>query len=223
MSGVLTPPSVAKAYGRRTVLRDVTFDVARAEVVGLIGPNGAGKTTLLRIGLGLQRPDAGRVLVDGLAARTALRRIKVGYFAGEFTVPPTVRTRQWRHLFQETDVSAENRPVHQLSRGTRQLLGLRAVLGLPALRLLVLDEPWEGLDPDAARWLSDAIRLRRASGAAVLVSSHRLHDLAGVCDRFVFLDHGVVSVMSSRDVQRGGALTGEMLLDAFDHVRRAER
>jgi len=223
MNPMLLLRDVVKSYGRRVVLRDATLTATAGEVVGLIGPNGAGKTTMLRIAIGLQQPDAGTVRMDGLDVRAALCRIRVGYFAGEHTIPASVRTSRWRSLFQETDRAATDRPVRELSRGTRQLLGLRAVLSLPALKMVVLDEPWEGLDPDAARWLSESIRMRRASGAAILVSSHRLHDLAGVCDRFAFLDDGTVSMLAARDVERGGRLTGEILMDAYDHVRRPRR
>jgi ABC-type multidrug transport system ATPase subunit len=131
-----------------------------------------------------------------------------------------VRSRSWRRLFHDVDPFCESRPVRELSRGTRQLLGLRAVFSLPALRLIVLDEPWEGLDPDAARWLSESIRARRQAGAAVLVSSHRLHDLAGTCGRFAFLDQGRVLLLSARDVTADdGPVTGDALLGAFDKVR----
>jgi len=220
MTPLLTIHNLEKKYGRRRVLRDVSFTVSSGEAVGLIGPNGAGKTTLLRIVVGLQAADAGVVHLGSAEIRDALRHVRVGYFAGEPTVPASVRSRNWRSLFHDVGRCCENRPVRDLSRGTRQLLGLRTVFGLPALRLIVLDEPWEGLDPDAARWLSEAIRARRHAGAAVLVSSHRLHDLAGTCERFAFLDHGRVSVLTARDVREsGGAVTGDSLLGAFDLVR----
>jgi ABC-type multidrug transport system ATPase subunit len=223
MTPLLVTENVAKRYGTRLVLRDVTFVASRGEVVGLIGPNGAGKTTLLRIVLGLQHADAGTVLLDGTNVESAITRIRVAYFAGEPTIPAVVRSRAWRALFHETEDHAENRPVRELSRGTRQLLGLRTVFALPALRFIVLDEPWEGLDPDASRWLSESIRSRRASGATILVSSHRLHDLAGVCDRFVFLDNGSVATLSAREVKQDGRLTGESLLDVFDELRGGPR
>jgi ABC-2 type transport system ATP-binding protein len=159
--------------------------------------------------------------MNGSSVRAALERIRVGYFAGEFTVPSTVRTQAWRALFHEIDRGPDDRPVRHLSRGTRQLLGLRTLFALPALRLVVLDEPWEGLDPDAARWLSASLQARRGSGAAALVSSHRLHDLAGVCDRFVFLDAGTVTIRSAREIDREGRLTGQSLLATFDRLRES--
>jgi ABC-type multidrug transport system ATPase subunit len=223
VSVLLSISGVAKRYGRRRVLRGVTFYAERSEIVGIIGPNGAGKTTLLRIITGLLRADEGSITLDDVAVPEALTRVRVGYFAGESTVPPSVRSRRWRALFHPVDSGGENRPVRLLSRGTRQLLGLRTLFSLPALQLIVLDEPWEGLDPDATRWLSESIRARRDAGAAVLVSSHRLHDLAGVCNRYLFLDQGTTSVVAPGALAPDAPVTGETLMAAFDRLRGGSR
>jgi ABC-2 type transport system ATP-binding protein len=209
---------LSKSYGRTVVLRDVSFKVQPGEALGIIGPNGAGKTTMLRMLVGLVS-GGGAVTLDGHRLSEGLRRLQVAYFAGESTVPPVVRARRWRSLFHKVDATVNNRPVRVLSRGTRQLLGLRTIFSLPALNLVILDEPWEGLDPDGARWLSAAIRARCDGGAAVVVSSHRLHDLAGVCDRYLFLQDGRVTSQSAADVAPGGA-NAEALLAAFDAMRR---
>ena len=87
----------------------------------------------------------------------------------------------------------------------------------------MLDEPWEGLDPDASRWLTEAMRARRDAGVTILVSSHRLHDLAGVCDRYVFLDRGFATIVAGEAVARNGVVTGDGLLAAFDAVRGRAR
>lgn len=219
----MTPPlsldSVTKRFGAKRVLSGVTFFADAGEVLGVIGPNGAGKTTLLRIVVGLIRPQGGIVQIDGERVPAALSRVRTGYFAGEWTMAPGVRARTWRRLFHDVDDYGENRPLRILSRGTRQLLGLRTLFTLAGLKLIVLDEPWEGLDPDASRWLTEAIRARRDAGATILVSSHRLHDLAGVCDRYVFLHRGVATVVSARAVSKNGRVTGDALLTAFDDIR----
>jgi ABC-type multidrug transport system ATPase subunit len=223
MTPVLSFDEVTRRYGKKQILRGVTFCVDPGEAVGLIGPNGAGKTTLLRIGVGLLRPDTGLVSLDGEPVGSALRRVSVGYFAGESTIPAQVRARKWLSLFHDVDRSADNRPVRVLSRGTRQLLGLRMIFSLQGIRLIVLDEPWEGLDPDASRWLTESLRARRDGGTAVLVSSHRLHDLANVCDRYVFLDRGRVTSVPASALIQEGAVTGEGLMVAFDKVREGAR
>jgi ABC-type multidrug transport system ATPase subunit len=223
MNVILSLHDVAKGYDDRRVLSGVTLSVGAGEAVGVIGPNGAGKTTLLRIAMGLVRPDRGWIRLDGESVHSALPRLPVAYFAGESTIPPAVRVRSWRNLFHDADERGENRPFAVLSRGTRQLLGLRTVFSVSGLRLIVLDEPWEGLDPDASRWLSEAMRARRDAGTGILLSSHRLHELASVCDRYLFLNRGIATPVSARAVAPGGLMSGDALLATFDLVRGRAR
>ncbi len=113
------------------------------------------------------------------------------YFAGEPSLPPHVTARAWRHVWGiPSRAGNESRRLGVLSRGTRQRIGLEAVLAGTAEQLLLLDEPWEGLDPDASRWLAARLVQVRNAGVAVVVSSHRIHDLAAVCDRCVCLARG---------------------------------
>lgn len=219
MTPILSMDRVERRYGSHRVLSNATFDVDPGEVAGVIGPNGAGKTTMLRIAVGLLHAHGGSVRLAKPAGRGDVRDSDVAYFGGESTVPGGVREQRWRALFHDIDGRARNRPIRLLSRGTRQLLGLRTVMGISGLRLIVLDEPWEGLDPDGARWLTGAIRARRDAGAAVLVSSHRLHDLAGVCDRYIFLHCGSTTSVAAEALETDGAVTGDALMAAFDLVR----
>ena len=109
-----------------------------------------------------------------------------------------------------------------LSRGSRQRVGLEAALAEPHPTMLLLDEPWEGLDPDASRWLSDELLKRRDAGAAVLVSSHRIHDLADVCDRYVFLVNGRIAPESLDAGHLAGVADRSALLyAAFDRAKRS--
>jgi ABC-2 type transport system ATP-binding protein len=182
--------AVSKAFGGRRVLNQVWLQVRGGEAVGLVGSNGAGKTTLMRIAAGLVRPDAGSV--RWADARPALR-----YFGGEMTLPPDVRVRAWGSLFGER--MDDRRRIGELSRGSRQLLGLRLVLAGTEADILLLDEPWEGLDPNGSEWLTDTLRRWRDDGAAVLISSHRLHDLDSVCTRFVMLEAGRCLTITAQD------------------------
>lgn len=211
---------VSKRYGRTPVLHDVSLTVCRGTVLGLVGANGAGKTTLLRLTLGLVRPDTGTVRLHGLAPPTALARHAIAYFGGEATLPDRARARRWAGLFAVgRDVVSERRRLQRLSRGTRQLVGLKVVLTRPEPTVVLLDEPWEGLDPDGAAWLASAIRARRQAGAAVIVSSHRLADLAPVCDACGFLHAGVVTTVRADDLGGPTKATADTLLRAFERVR----
>jgi ABC-2 type transport system ATP-binding protein len=195
---------ISKRFGRHVALSDVTLSFGPSSIVGIVGPNGAGKTTLLRILANLLKPSAGDVRLGDLN--------RIRYFAGERTLPPAVSARRWAALWS-SEVAREvpARRLGVLSRGTRQRVGLEATLACTDPVLLLLDEPWEGLDPDASRWLSEALASKRAHGSTVVVSSHRIHDLASVCDRCEFIDHGRVAA---------GSVTCDAALSSDDRVAR---
>jgi ABC-type multidrug transport system ATPase subunit len=186
MNVAVTLSNVWKAYGSTRALRNVTLSVRSGELVGLVGSNGAGKTTLLRLCAKLIQPSAGNV-EQGCCP--------VCYFGGEQTLPPGVSARRWFQLITGDRAAAV--PIRRfgvLSRGTRQRVGLEAVLRSEWPSLVLLDEPWEGLDPDATRWLTHRLAQLRNGGAAVLVSSHRVHDLAAACDRCELLIDGQIRI-----------------------------
>lgn len=217
----LAVSELSARYGRRDVFSDVSFELRSGQALGVVGPNGAGKTTLLRILVGLLSPVHGEIRIDGLRPREALTQEPIGYFGGESTLPASVRAARWGSLASGDPVTTERRRLRTLSRGTRQLLGLRTVFGRQHLRLLVLDEPWEGLDPDAARWLSTAIETKRDRGAAVVVSSHRLYDLAGLCDVYLFLTHHGATLLQAHEISAVGVVTAPDLIEIFDRLQTA--
>ena len=186
--------AVTKAFGRRQVLNQAWLQVRSGETVGLIGANGAGKTTLLRIAAGLVLPDGGSVRWSSMKDE---ERARVRYYGGEMTLPPSVRIRRWTSIFHAP--LDDRRRIGQLSRGTRQLLGLRVVLSGAEADLVLLDEPWEGLDPEWSVWLIEQIRRWRAGGAGLLISSHRLHDLDAVCTRYLLLEGGRCHAVMDRE------------------------
>ena len=206
-------------YGRRLVFQEVSFDLAAGQAAGIVGPNGSGKTTLLRAIAGCLTPRSGEIRVRGLVPRDAIRRSGIAYFAGDATLPGSVRATRWGSLGNGDAVTEERRPIRALSRGTRQLLGLRTVLGRHPIGLVVLDEPWEGLDPDGGRWLSTMLETKRDRGAAIVLSSHRLHDLAGLCDVYLFLLPHAATVLRSDEIVPVGTVTGEHLGRVFDRLR----
>jgi ABC-2 type transport system ATP-binding protein len=205
-------------YGRREVIHEVTFEVASNQVLGIIGPNGAGKTTVLRAIAGLISPSRGEVRVRGMPPRHAVASVNVAYFAGDFTLPGSVRARHWGSLATGEPITLERRRIRTLSRGTRQLLGLRTVLSRAHLALVVLDEPWEGLDVDGTHWLSRTIEAKRDRGAAVVLASHDPNDLAGVCDLYLFLVNRRGSLFKAHELSSTGPVTPAVLASMLDRL-----
>jgi ABC-type multidrug transport system ATPase subunit len=216
---VLAVRDLSVQYGRRLVFHQVSFDVGAGQSLGVIGANGAGKTTMLRTIVGAIRPSAGHVRINGLLPRDALPRTGVAYFAGDFTLPGFVRASAWGSLANGDAVTPDRRRIRALSRGTRQWLGLRTVLGRHPLGLIALDEPWEALDPDAARWLTAMLETKRDRGAAVVLSSHRLTDLAGLCDAYLFLLPSRAVMLKAHEISTAGPVTAALLTHVFDTLR----
>jgi ABC-2 type transport system ATP-binding protein len=216
---LLSVREASAQYGRREVFREVSFDLRAGQSLAVLGPNGAGKSTLLRMLVGCLTPSRGEVRIGGRLARYALRQTGIAYFAGAATLPPSVRAAAWGSLGNGDPITVDRRRLRVLSHGARQLLGLRTVLSRHPLQLVVLDEPWEGLDAEGARWLTATLESKRDRGAAVIVSSHRLHDLAGMCDAYLFLLPQRAIVLRAHEIARGGTVTADLLNDIFDRVR----
>ena len=189
--------AVTKNFGRRQVLNQAWLQVRAGEAVGLIGANGAGKTTLLRIAAGLVRPDGGSVRWPA-GPTTGDEEAGIRYYGGEMTLPASAPASRWASLFKVR--IDDRRPIGRLSRGGRQMLGLRVLLSGDETDLLLLDEPWEGLDPEGSAWLTDTVIRWRSRGAALLISSHRLYDLDAVCTRFLLLDNGRCHAVADREL-----------------------
>jgi ABC-2 type transport system ATP-binding protein len=197
---------LTKRFGDVTAVDDLSFDVPDGTITGFIGPNGAGKTTTLRMILGLVRPTAGSALVGGVPyveldrpahrvgavleasgfhpGRTARNHLRV--LARRAGLP----TSRVEEVLAEVDLApAAGRRVGGFSLGMRQRLALAgALLGDP--RILVLDEPTNGLDPVGVHWLRTFLRDRADRGCTVLVSSHLLAELALSADSVVIIKDG---------------------------------
>jgi ABC-2 type transport system ATP-binding protein len=203
-------------YGRREVFHGVSFELAARQSLGIIGPNGAGKTTLLRVFAGLLSASEGSLRIGGVRPRRVATRVNVAYFAGDVTLPGSVRACSWGTLATGDVITPEQRRIRTLSRGTRQLLGLRTVLSRPHLGLVLLDEPWESLDSDASRWLTRTLESKRDRGAAVIMTSHDPYDLAGICDAYLFLVGRRATFMKAHEVSPVGPVTPAQLGAALE-------
>ena len=197
---------IVRAFGRRRAVAGVSLEVAAGQAVLLVGRNGAGKTTLLRVATGFLDPDAGEVIVDGIAMARARARAqrRLGYLPehapapGELTVREhlALRARQKQvaaaGLARAIELAGLGDALRQriatLSKGFRQRVGLAdALLGDPPL--LVLDEPTSGMDPIQVRQLREHLAAA-ARARAVLVSSHAVADLEPLATRVAVLRAG---------------------------------
>lgn len=200
---------LTKRYGQLTAVDDFSFRVQPGEIVGLIGPNGAGKTSTLRCIVGIQRPSAGTVTIDGhdivSAAVEAKRRL--AFMADEpqlfeyLTVTEHLQLMariygvrdvapKAKLLLEELELTAKaNVLPGELSRGMKQKVAIACGL-LHDPPALLFDEPLTGLDPLGIRRMRETIVARGRNGAAVIVSSHMLHLVQEICTRVVIIDHG---------------------------------
>lgn len=198
-------------FGRRQVLRKVSLSVAAGEIVGLLGPNGAGKSTLMSIVAGLIRPATGSVrFLPAADTHAKERRQLIGYLGHELALYPELSARENLRFFARLYGlgAAEGRidaalthallyargddPIAGYSRGMRQRLALeRALLHEP--KLILLDEPFTGLDDAGVRLLIRRLETLAASGAAILVTTHDLDIAEAVLTRVVVIRRGGVS------------------------------
>ena len=207
LAGLIQVRGLTKVFGGKVRAVDqLSFDVEPGSVTGFLGPNGAGKTTTLRMILGLVHPTAGTATIGGrsyLDIPEPLRAVGAALEASSFHPARTARNhlrilcaaaglpdRRADEVLATVGLSdVAKRKVRGFSMGMRQRLGLAAtLLGDP--RVLILDEPANGLDPDGIRWLRGFFRFLAGEGRTVLVSSHQLNEVQEVADRVVILDRG---------------------------------
>lgn len=206
---------VSRSFGDHTVLHQMDLSVRRGEIVGFIGGNGAGKTTTMRLILGLLTTDSGQITWDNAPISSQDRR-RIGYMPEERGLYPQMPVRdqiihfallEGHHGRQAREVAdeligalglqgRERSMVQDLSLGNQQRVQLAvSLVGNPAL--LVLDEPFSGLDPVAVETMAGLIRGQAARGVGVLFSSHQLELVERLCDRVCVLDRGRVLASGS--------------------------
>ena len=221
LEGWIHSHGLTRAFGKHVALHPTELSIGPGRVTGLLGPNGSGKSTFMRLLVGLVRPDAGRATLDGVALAgdgTAVRR-RATYVPGEMHLYGELRgaahlewllrgrpRAAWRRSF-ELAADALGLPLEQRVRGyshgmKRQLL-FAAAMG-PDVRVRILDEPTEGLDPTRRGAVLDLLEQDVAEGRTLLLSSHHLSEVDRVCGRMLFLSEGRVvadeesSVVSER-------------------------
>ena len=235
---VLEVERFTKRYGDRVAVDDLSFTVGGGEIVGLVGPNGAGKTTTFRAIAGIHPPTAGALRVTGHdVARDAIeakRRLALipdePHLFSSLTVWEHLEfaarvygVRGWEApaaaLLDELEMTDRRSSMaDELSRGMRQKVAVAcALIHDPAV--LLLDEPLTGLDPRGIRTLYETLRRRAAAGAAVVLSSHLLGQIEGICTSFLILRQGrLLFSGTTREMRERFAEAGESLEEIFFHV-----
>ena len=241
MSGILRLENLVKTYpGTRKsppveAVNDISFEVAPGEFFGLLGPNGAGKSTTLGCITTLVRPTSGRVVVDGLdvvrAPREAKRRLAVvpqtrnldrdltvrevlAFHGAYFGLPKAEREARADRLLAEMQLTdkANAKPL-SLSGGLQQrLLVARALMHDP--KVLLLDEPTIGLDPQARRMLWETLRRLHEQGLTLIMTTHYMEEADRLCQRVAIIDHGKILQLDTPAVLKK-ALPGGRILDLW--------
>ena len=211
---------ISRSFGDRLVLDDVSFTVGRGRLTGFVGGNGAGKTTAMRIILGVLAPHGGTVTVDG-APVVGVQRARFGYMPEERGLYPKMQlvehltylarlhgfdkqgaTQRAEALVERLGLAPRAKdPVENLSLGNQQRAQVAAAL-VHDPEILVLDEPFSGLDPMAVEVVQGVLAERAAQGAPVLFSSHQLDVVERLCDDLVIIAGGKVRAAGTREELR---------------------
>ena len=212
--------SITRSFGDRRVLNDVSFAVGDGRMTGFVGSNGAGKTTTMRVILGVLAPDSGEVTQDGTPL-TGAQRTRIGYMPEERGLYPKMKVREQivylgrLHGMSATQAQTSatgllerlglgermEEPVESLSLGNQQRAQIAAAL-VHEPEVLVLDEPFSGLDPLAVETVLAVLKDYAAGGAPVLFSSHQLDIIERLCDDLVVIADGEIRASGSREALR---------------------
>jgi ABC-2 type transport system ATP-binding protein len=199
---------ISKSFGSLKAVDDVSFEVEKGEIFGLLGPNGAGKTTSIRILLDIFKPDHGSVSILG-GPMTEKKKDHIGYMPEERGMyqdisldrclvylaslkglaPIESQPRIDKYLERFDLLTSRHKKVKELSKGMQQKAQLITTL-VHEPELIIIDEPFGGLDPINTQMVKDLLCEQRDQGVTILMSTHQMHQVEELCDRIVLIDHG---------------------------------
>ena len=204
--------AISKYFGSQKALDNVSFEIAEGEVVGFLGPNGAGKSTMMKIATGYVHADSGSVEIYGNMMNPEnieLRRL-IGYLPEhnplytemyireylmmvgmQYKLDKTRLSRKIEEIIDITGITSEShKKIGSLSKGYRQRVGIaQAIIGEP--RVIILDEPTTGLDPNQIVYILNLIR-ELGKSHTVILSTHIMQEVEAICDRVIIIDHGAI-------------------------------
>lgn len=218
---ILQVSHIHKSFGKVKAVNDVSFEVQPGEIFALLGPNGAGKTTTIRIALDLFRPESGSVTILG-GAMTEAKKARIGYMPEERGLYQDValervlfylaslkglqgnEAKKRLSAYLERFDLAEHRrkKVKELSKGMQQKAQIIATI-IHEPELLIVDEPFSGLDPVNTRLVKDVLREMHQKGTTVIMSAHQMNQVEEMCERLVLIHRGEVVLYGNlRDIRR---------------------
>ncbi len=239
--------TLAKAFGKAQAVRDVSFEVNKGEIFGLLGPNGAGKTTTIRMILDIYKPDRGSVSVLG-GSMTEAKKERIGYLPEERGlykdmrvedcvlylaelkgVPQAEARTRANDFFERLGLTADKKKkVSEFSKGMQQKVQIITTL-LHQPELIIIDEPFSGLDPVNTRLVQDMLLDEHKKGTTIVMSTHQMYQVEEMCDRLVLIDKGVSVLYGGvNDIRRQYAenavrVTAQGTLPAIDGVTESSR
>jgi len=218
MESIIKLSGLTKTYGKTRAVDGISLEVSRGEVFGILGPNGAGKTTTLEMVEGLRRPDGGTITIDGISAWPNPNKVKhlIGVqlqataLLDFLTVRELVRlfasfygnrlaNKQADELLDEVSLAEKaTSMVNQLSGGQQQRLSIALAL-VNEPKVLFLDEPTTGLDPQARRKLWSVVETINKEGKTIVLTTHYMEEAEVLCDRVAVMDHGRIIALNTPD------------------------
>jgi ABC-2 type transport system ATP-binding protein len=231
--------NVTKRYGKLVAVNDLSISIPASQIYGLVGANGAGKSTLIRMIVGISQPDAGQITVNGkdTTKNNAEAKRSLGYLPEELVLYDRLTGREFLLLvagLKMADKSQVEREIDYFelsefkdkwvggySQGMRKKLGLAAaMIGEP--KVLVLDEPLNGLDVEMMRKLRLRLESERERGQAILVSSHVMSFVERICNRVGIIKSGKMVIEGSPiEIRNNSGLQNSPFEDVFFHFTRA--
>lgn len=225
---------LTKHYGTKTAVDGLTLTIQPGEIYGFLGPNGAGKTTTLKCCCGILRPDSGEVLVDGVSMQKEPLQAKkklaylpddpklyeymtgiqyLDFIANVYGVSDAARAERTRIYSERFDLNdALSQPIGAYSHGMKQKLAIISAL-LHAPKLILMDEPFVGLDPLASHQLKQTMRAFCDAGGAIFFSTHVLEVAEKLCDRVAIIKNGTLVRSGPIEEVRGDASLETVFLE----------
>jgi len=230
---IISVKDLVKNYGEFKAVKSISFEVKEGEIFGLLGPNGAGKSTTLEIIETLRSKTSGEIIVDGIDLDKNPSAIKniIGVQLQTSGFYPGLNLVELIHLFgglynQEVDPIALLKKVNleekakskskELSGGQRQRFSIATTL-INKPKIIFLDEPTTGLDPQARRNLWDLIREIRAQGTTIIITTHYMDEAEQLCDRIAIMDKGTIIKLDSPD-----KMIDELVSSGFERPKQTK-